>query len=117
MNDELLEFIKVCIKENNMHAFYIGKIWREKRIYIIDRDHYECQACKKKGKIKILKLNANNKNERAYVHHKKNLKEYPELALDNNNLETLCFNCHEEEHKDERKRFQTKEKFTNKERW
>ena len=56
INNELLEFIKECIKNNNMHSFYIKKVWREKRKEIIKRDHYECQACKRKGKIKVLKI-------------------------------------------------------------
>ena len=118
INNELLEFIKECIKNNNMHSFYIKKVWREKRKEIIQRDHCECQACKRKGKIKVLKIKTNDKSKRAYVHHIKHLKDYPELALDNDNLETLCFYCHEEEHTEERKRYvKTKEHYTNDEKW
>jgi len=32
------------------------------------------------------------------VHHIKHLKDFPELALVDSNLESLCFTCHNEEH-------------------
>ena len=68
--------------------------------------------------IKVLKIKTNDKSKRAYVHHIQHLKDYPELALDNDNLETLCFYCHEEEHTEERKRYvKTKEHYTNDEKW
>ncbi len=118
MNDELLQFIEECIRKDNMHSFYIRKEWKEKRTKIINRDHCECQMCKRKGIIKIVKPKAKSKKERAYVHHIKHLKDYPELALDDSNLETLCFECHELEHINERHYFESKEeRFTNEERW
>ena len=118
MTDELLAFIKECIRLDDMHSFYIKSVWKKKRIEIVKRDHYECQACKRKGKIKIVKLKAKKISERAYVHHKVHLKDYPELALENSNLETLCFDCHEAEHPEERNFvLNKKEGFTNEERW
>ena len=118
MTEELLNFIKECIKQDNLLPFYIKKIWKDKRKIIIKRDHCECQACKRNGKIKIVKQESKDKNQRAYVHHIKHLRDYPELALDDSNLETLCFTCHELEHVNERKLFEKKkEGFTNEERW
>jgi 5-methylcytosine-specific restriction endonuclease McrA len=32
------------------------------------------------------------------VHHKKYLRKFPELAMDYDNLELLCDECHYEEH-------------------
>ncbi len=117
MTDELLKFIKSCITKNDLHGFYIRKEWKHKRIEIIQRDRFECQHCKRKGKIKVLKVKAKNKSERAYVHHIKHLEDYPELALEDSNLETLCFNCHEQQHIKERHKFKNMEGFINEERW
>lgn len=83
----------------------------------MQRDHFECQKCRKKGKIKVLKANSEKRNQRAYVHHIKYLRDNPELALDDDNLITLCFSCHEEEHTKERHKFEKGDGFTNEERW
>lgn len=52
------------------------------------RDNYECQKCKRRGRY----------HKAETVHHKKHLKDYPELAIVDSNLVSLCFNCHNEEH-------------------
>lgn len=118
MNDELLSFVKECIRKDDMHAFYVKSIWKKKRLEIMQRDHYECQSCKRKGKITVVNPNSKYRSQRAYVHHIKHLRKYPELAVDDDNLETLCFECHELEHIDERNPFQeTKPKFKNDEKW
>lgn len=118
MNEQLLDFIKKCIRNDDMHSFYVKSIWKNKRIEIIKRDHCECQSCKRKGIIKVVKVKAKKKSERAYVHHIKHLKDYPELALENNNLETLCFDCHEQEHIEERHYFEKKkDSYVNEEKW
>lgn len=71
---------------NNGHEkkFYKSWTWQKKRAEIIARDNFECQRCKDLGKV--------NKGET--VHHVKHLKDYPELGVDDNNLITLCNNCH-----------------------
>ncbi len=71
------------------HAFYQSDEWKQKRLDILDRDNYLCQYClKNKNKIKI----ANT------AHHIKHLSDYPELALINSNLISLCKKCHDKEH-------------------
>ena len=60
-------------------------------------------------RIRALKISINPLCERclskkltvpaAIVHHKKTIKEYPALRLDIKNLESLCFQCHENHHK------------------
>ena len=117
MDDKLLEMIKDCIRKDDMHPFYVNGKWKKKRLEIMKRDHFECQKCKKRGKIKVVKANSKYRSQRAYVHHIIHLKDYPELALDDNNLITLCFQCHEEEHIDERHQFEKGGGFTNEERW
>ena len=64
-----------------------------------EEQHNECQRCKAAGYYSPCEI----------VHHKKYVRKHPELALDINNLECLCRNCHENEHK--------KKIFMNEERW
>lgn len=67
--------------------FYRSKAWRETRAYILRRDHGLCVKCGKPGEI---------------VHHKTHLTPEnisdPEIALGEDNLETLCRDCHGIEH-------------------
>ena len=68
--------------------FYKSGQWQRTRSLIIARDNNECQNCKKFGKVK----RGNT------VHHIKPLDLYPDLALDEENLITLCNTCHERIH-------------------
>ena len=73
-------------------SFYKTKKWQEVRKYVIARDLGLCQKCKRKGKIKAGKQ----------VHHKEELTDENltdwNIALNPNNLETLCDECHAAEH-------------------
>ena len=93
------EWIKQLIKSNNTYAFYQTKIWNVVKNLKIKREHNECERCRKIGKYSPCEA----------VHHKKYLRRNPELALDINNLECLCKNCHYKEHH--------KRDFINVERW
>lgn len=85
------------LTEQECRAFYNGMKWRNMRSYIKEKNNYECQECKRQGKVS-LDIYEKNKNDRKkiklVVHHIKELKDYPELALDEDNLETLCVECH-----------------------
>lgn len=70
------------------NPFYTSKKWRKKREYILKRDAYLCQECKKYGR----------NTEANTVHHIKELEDYPELALKNINLVSLCASCHNKQH-------------------
>ncbi|MGU3441217.1 HNH endonuclease [Bacillus cereus] len=95
------------IKENKLQKFYKSKEWKVLRQHALKRDNYECQICKSKGKYKC----AEN------VHHMKEVKTHPQLALDLDNLQCLCIRCHNEVH-DRLDRIQKKErKFMTPERW
>lgn len=77
---------------------------------ILDRDNNECQICKRNGRH----------TKAVIVHHIKHLDDHWELRLDPDNLESVCFQCHENEHTHERKRFKDKdrsEEYSNEERW
>ena len=73
------------------------------RAYILERDNYECQWCKRDGKV------TSKADSVLEVDHIKELKDYPELALDETNLRTLCKDCHNKRHE----RFNYREKKKN----
>lgn len=75
------------------NPFYLSTAWKHKRLEILKRDNYECQWCKAEGKV--------NTNEHAVleVDHIQELEDHPELALENDNLRTLCKDCHNKRHK------------------
>lgn len=73
---------KQTLKEQ---GFYHTPAWRHLRVVALQRDHYLCQLHLTKDCTKIATT----------VHHIKSLEDYPELALDINNLASCCFACHE----------------------
>lgn len=82
--------------------FYDSRHWKAMRNAVKRRDNYECQECKRNGYVTI---DTNEYSERAkrkkialVVDHIKELEDYPELALDDENLETLCVRCHNKKH-------------------
>ena len=109
MKPDLLMKIKYLIAENKIQLFYKWRIWEEKKQYIMARDNYECQECKKEGKLTI------KQKSKLDVHHKKELKDYPFLALDDENLETVC--VHHHNILDNKINPNQRKKFTNEERW
>ncbi|WP_240436207.1 HNH endonuclease [Brevibacillus laterosporus] len=68
--------------------FYNSVAWRKCRAFVLIRDNHLCQPCLKKMKLTF----ANT------VHHIVSLEEAPEMALDPNNLESICPSCHNKEH-------------------
>ncbi len=74
--------VKRTLKEQ---GFYHTPAWRRIRLAALQRDHYQCQLRLSKSCTKIATT----------VHHIKALEEYPELALDIDNLTSCCYSCHE----------------------
>lgn len=107
MNPKLLEYIRT----DNLMKFYKSREWRELRLKVLKRDNHECQMCKRKGKYRKADC----------VHHIKEVKDFPMLALSFNNLMCLCNQCHNEVHdrlKDAVRNPKPKKmEFTNEERW
>ncbi|GLO64740.1 MULTISPECIES: HNH endonuclease [Bacteria] len=77
--------------------FYRSSEWIATRQRILERDNYECQECKRQGRVYTDKHDP-DKHKRLDVDHIKELEDYPELALDDDNLETLCVRCHNKKH-------------------
>ena len=36
-----LEEVKQLVNDGDVHAFYVSREWKDKRIEILNRDHYE----------------------------------------------------------------------------
>lgn len=103
------KLLKAIIK-GNVHYFYTSRTWRRKRKSILDRDNNECQMCKRKGRF----------SKATCVHHMRRLKDRPDLALIDDNLESLCDSCHNKEHPEKLEKMAWKENkktFVNAERW
>lgn len=97
--------------------FYDSDKWKHLREEVKKRDNYECQKCKRNGSVTI-DLNeysetAKRKKISLVVHHIKELEDHPDLALEIDNLETLCVRCHNQIHD----RSFKKENKWNDERW
>ena len=75
-------------------VFYNSAAWKLKRMQILERDHYECQDCRKRLKDAVAADIALRGEERKIrraeeVHHIQELKEHPELGLEDDNLISL----------------------------
>lgn len=57
---------------------------REWRVAVFERDGYRCQRCGAKGNV--------------HAHHREPWADRPDLRLDLANGETLCVDCHADEH-------------------
>jgi len=98
--------------------FYNSKEWKQLRAEVMERDNYECQECKRQGKVFLdtyeYSERAKRKKIKLVVDHIKELEDHPELALDKDNLETKCVLCHNIKHD---RAFELKEPRWNDERW
>ena len=68
--------------------FYNSGKWKAKRKKILRRDGYQCQLCKRYGRL----------TEATLVHHIIEYEDDPSLALVDSNLVSLCKKCHEKVH-------------------
>ena len=74
--------------------FYRSARWRKARAERLEMDHYMCARC-----MALYEAGQLRRPRRAeIVHHIKPFKEYPELALSLDNLESLCPMHHNQEH-------------------
>jgi len=94
--------VSIYVTREQKRKFYDSGEWKQLREEVKKRDNFECQECKRNG---LVKIDTNEYSERAkrkkiqlVVHHIKELETHPDLALDIENLETACVDCHNKEH-------------------
>lgn len=73
-------------KDRRENQFHWSNEWKKKSLEIRNRDKYLCQLCLSEGHIVYNNLS---------VHHIESLVDAWDLRLDNDNLITLCNECHE----------------------
>ncbi len=111
-----LKTIKYLIEIDRLDIFYHSKEFKKIKKQVQKEFHFECLRCKENKRLTLV-------DEHDPVHHVKEVKQFPELALSKyykdeqgrlqRNLIPLCFECHNIVHD----RFNKISKFTNKERW
>lgn len=76
------------VSKKKADPFYKLAAWLKTRTFVLQRDHYLCQPCFRDQTITAATI----------VHHIKPREDFPELALELNNLESICASCHNKEH-------------------
>lgn len=116
MSMKLTEEVKRQVLLGNIDALYKTKEWQMLREKVLERDHYECQRCngqndlgKSNKRIRLTKANT--------VHHIQEVRDRPDLMLDENNLISLCHECHDVVHNRVTKTFNKPRQRLTKERW
>ena len=117
----MLSFI-LGMTEKEVKKFYNSKHWKNKRLIILARDRSECQDCKKRLEDAVKNnayLTPDDRRIRPAqeVHHIKELKEFPELGLEEDNLVSLCTICHNARHGRTVKYFNVKKERLTEEQW
>ena len=74
-NDRLM-----CKYTNNNYKIRHSKEYKAFRKQVLQRDNYKCIKC--------------GETENLQIHHIKPTKDYPELIMDLDNVQTLCLLCH-----------------------
>jgi 5-methylcytosine-specific restriction endonuclease McrA len=75
-------------RDKKSAAFYNSTPWKVLSADIKVRDHQMCKLCLSNRRIKPVDV----------VHHIKELRDYPRLALVKSNLISLCAGCHRRVH-------------------
>ena len=106
MSPTFLRWLQRLIMHDDLIRFYQCREWRHLRLKALERDHYECQVCQRRGKY----------SKARNVHHLKEVKDRPDLALTLTNLECVCIACHNDIH-DKRLKIDKRKPFVSEERW
>lgn len=114
MTEKIRKLLERCRESGDYAPFYGTQDWKtvEQKVRKIDRN--ECVLCREKGRYR-----------RGYiVHHRRHLRDYPEMALSifvpetgERNLITVCKQCHEDEHPEALRAQTAKEPPVTVERW
>jgi hypothetical protein len=84
-----LSYLIRLVKNDATLTFYSMSLWQNIREKVRQRDHYECQRCAYNKRLRT-----SIKSGDLHVHHICELEKFPELALNLNNLITVCHECH-----------------------
>lgn len=84
-----MRYMAHLIKNNDTLTFYSLSLWQKVREDVKIRDHYECQRCNY-----YKRLRTSIRSGDLHVHHICELEKFPQLALNLNNLITVCHECH-----------------------
>lgn len=85
-------------REKETDPFYWTGAWKRARQAALDRDHGLCVWCRRAGRYRIDRHGRRWPVKADMVHHIKPKKDYPELALELDNLVSLCDGCHDKAH-------------------
>lgn len=89
------------MNDKEAKQFYDSAAWKHKRMMILERDHYECVDCRQRVTTHPeAELHGWERkiHKARQVHHIQELKDRPDLALDDDNLVSLCVMCHNIRH-------------------
>lgn len=95
----LAEWIRELIQTGKLYLFYKSPEWISLRAEVLSDAHFECAGCLRKSPAKYTRATT--------VHHKREVKSYPELALTRyiieegkivELIEADCDRCHNVEH-------------------
>jgi len=95
------EVKKYILGFKNIRDFYKSAAWKTFRKVVLSHKKSYCERCWERGFYRKGKI----------LHHKKHIREHPELALTEENTELLCEECHFEEHPEEFKLSQYPERW------
>lgn len=108
--------------DREVKQIYNSSRWQQVRDRILIRDRHECQDCIQRLRMAAVSgerlFGEDTKIRRAtQVHHIKELRTYPDLAFEEDNLISLCTQCHNIRHGRQPTRFVKKKKVVAEERW
>lgn len=83
-----LDWILILISSGDVAPFYNTREWNDLREKKRKAEHNECERCRARFVY----------TRGETVHHKKYLRQFPQLAMSYDNLELLCKECHYKEH-------------------
>lgn len=83
--DELIPIENEKIKKRKYNDYLKDPKWQKKRLEIFNRDNWACQLC-------------GNSDKTLSIHHKKYQKNFKPWEYDNDDLITLCSDCHTKFH-------------------
>jgi len=88
MAQRLTGMLLLSGRTDKYDRFYHTKDWEIARLITLKRQHYLCQDCLREGKITVAKT----------VHHIIPLRDDWSKRLDQDNLEVICMEHHNQEH-------------------